>query len=94
MAILSIENIKFDDKHCYVEAIVEDVICTRQQTQLDPAEYGPGLCSTSFSTEDLNVPSDEKEFMKLLEEICPVWQVVDNVHFDRYKIQLASIAND
>lgn len=80
MAILSIEDIQFDDKTCYVQAIIEDVVLTRTQTLIDPPEFGPGLCSTSFNTEDVEIPANEKDFMKLLEELCPAWRVVDKVN--------------
>lgn len=86
MAILSIEDIQIDDNYCYVEAIIEDAVCIRNQTDLDPAEYGPRLCASSFNTEDIEIPIDEAEFKKMLENLCPAWRVIDPPYIDDFEI--------
>ena len=86
MSILSIENLQIDDKCCYVEAIIDDVALIHHQTRFDPPEYGPALCSTSFNTEDVEVPADENEFKKLLEELCPAWRIIDPPYIDDFEV--------
>jgi hypothetical protein len=91
MAILSIEDLQFDDKCCYVEAIIEDSVCTRHQTLYDPPEFGPALCSASFNTEDIEIPSDENQFKQLLEEICPAWRVIDPPYIDDFEVEVHNV---
>jgi hypothetical protein len=91
MAILSIENIRFDDNYCYVDAIIEDAKCIKNQTLIDPPEWGPALCSTSFNIEELDIPVNEQEFMQLLEEICPAWRVIDLPYADDFEDEVHNV---
>ena len=91
MAILSIQDIRFDDNSCYVEAFIEDAKCIKNQTLLDPPEWGPALCSASFNTEELEIPANEQEFMQLLEEICPAWRVIDLPYVDDFEDEVYNV---
>jgi hypothetical protein len=86
MAILSIENLRIGDRYCYVEAIIEDVKCIRNQTHLDPPEFGPALCCASFDPSEMDVPADEQEFKKFLEDLCLAWRVIDSSYVDDFEI--------
>jgi len=86
MAILSIENLQLGKDYCYVEAIIEDAKCIATQTLFDPPEFGPALCATSFDPSEMDVPQDEEEFKKFLEELCPAWRVIDSPYIDDFEV--------
>lgn len=51
-------------KEVTVTAIIDDAVLVYNQTLLDPPEYGPGLCITSFSLEDVDFNLYDKNALK------------------------------
>ena len=77
MAILSIENCWVEKDYCYIEAIVEDFVLTRAQTLIDPPEFGPALCCTSFDPDGEEIPADDKKLIEFLDNRLVNWRPVD-----------------
>jgi hypothetical protein len=77
MQILSIEDMQIDDNYCYVEAIIDESVLVRGQTHLDPPEYGPALCKTSFDPGEITIPEDEHAFKILLESLDLDWRTAE-----------------
>jgi len=47
-----------------VTAIIEDAVLVYHQTLLDPPEYGPALCITSFPLEQIDFNLNDKDALK------------------------------
>jgi len=77
MQILSIEDVLIDDNYCYVEAIIDEAVLVREQTPLDPEEYGPALCKASFDPGDTVLPEDEEQFKQLLVAMDLDWRTAE-----------------
>lgn len=64
-----------------VKAIVDDVILMYPQTLIDPPEYGPALCVTSFFKEDVDFDvhnmDDLKDYL-----INADWEVLRDINID------------
>jgi len=64
-----------------VTAIIDDAVLVYNQTLVDPPEYGPGLCITSFLLEnvdfDLNNEKDLKDFLKDAD-----WEILRQKDYD------------
>jgi len=64
-----------------VTAIIDDAVLVYNQTLVDPPEYGPGLCITSFILEnvdfDLNNEKDLKDFLKDAD-----WEILRQKDYD------------
>jgi hypothetical protein len=64
-----------------VTAIIDDAVLLYNQTLVDPPEYGPGLCITSFLLEnvdfDLNNEKDLKDFLKDAD-----WEILRQKDYD------------
>jgi hypothetical protein len=83
--MIQVENISIDEakQEVTVSAIVDDVVLTYAGSHYDPPEYGPALCTTTFSADCVDV-KNEKEFQKFLESV-DYWEVVDNSdYYDDY----------
>lgn len=77
--VIEIRELTFDGPELLVvEALVDQMVITHHQTQLEPAEWGPAVCrgSMHFSTEDL-MPATDAELCKLLSERVDDWAPVD-----------------
>jgi len=85
MAILSIESRWVEKDYCYIEAIVEDAALAKAQTLIDPPEFGPALCSTSFETNGEEIPSDDKKLIEFLDDRFVSWRPVALPVFDDYE---------
>ncbi len=61
-----------------VKAIVEDMVLVYPQTMEEPAEYGPALCTASFtiSEDDEALPENDDELIEYLEGLDLEWEVV------------------
>ena len=83
--MIQVENISIDEakQEVTVSAIVDDVVLTYAGSHYDPPEYGPALCTTTFSSDCVDV-NNEKELQKFLETV-DYWEVVDNSdYYDDY----------
>jgi len=75
--IIEIRDLCFDGDRLVVEALVDGVVLTRQQSELDPPEWGPALCRGSFLfCDDDTVPATDKEMARLISERIDTWEVV------------------
>jgi hypothetical protein len=75
--VIEIRDLCFDGDRLVVEALVDDVVLTRQQTELDAPEWGPAVCRGSFlfCDEDI-VPATDKEMVRLIAERIDTWEVI------------------
>jgi hypothetical protein len=64
-----------------VTAIIDDAVLIYNQTLLDPPEYGPGLCITSFPLEQIDFNLDDKDALEdfLLDAD---WEVLRHKDYD------------
>lgn len=77
--VIEIRDLSFDGDRLVVEALVDDVVLTRQQSELDPPEWGPALCRGSFLfCDDDTVPATDKEMVRLIAERIDTWEVLGN----------------
>ena len=78
--ITAVNTISIDDNgRVIVYAIVEDSNLVSPQTKLDPPEYGPALCKSSFMLGDEDeIPNNEQNLIKFLQDLDLNWIVVDN----------------
>ena len=77
--VLEIDSLEFDsDGLLRVTAVVDEMVLVRQQTLLDPPEWGPALCRGSFylSDEDLIPPTDAL-LRKLIASRVDDWAPID-----------------
>lgn len=76
--IISIHQIELDeDNQVYVKALIEDAELIQPQTWEDPAEYGPGVCESSFTLdEDDILPDNEYELIEFLENLDLTWDLI------------------
>lgn len=78
--VLSIEELRFEDGGLLVvDAVVDEMVLVRHQSQLEPAQWGPALCRGSFylSDEDL-IPATDAQLRDLLSERVDDWAPVDS----------------
>ena len=77
--VIEIRDLSFDGDRLVVEALVDDVVLTRQQSEWDPPEWGPALCRGSFLfCDDDTVPATDKEMVRLISERIDTWEVITN----------------
>jgi hypothetical protein len=75
--ITLIYNLEQKDDCVNVKAIVEDCVEIYPATNIDPAEYGPALCETTFYLdEDETLPKDEEDLIDYLENLNLDWKVL------------------
>ncbi len=78
-----IYNIDKNGDEVTVEAVIEDMVVLYASTYRDPAEYGPALCSTTFSLEENEIlPRDEDQLIAYLESMNLEWQVIPKEEYD------------
>lgn len=77
--VLEIVDMRFEDgDHLLVEALVEDAVVVRRQTDLDPAELGPALCrGTMYFSDEQLIPPTDADFLRLLSDEVDDWELVD-----------------
>lgn len=77
--VIEIHDLSFDGERLVVKAVVDDAVLTRQQTELDPPEWGPGLCRGSmlFSDDD-RIPVTDREMMRLISDRIDNWEVIED----------------
>ena len=79
--VIEIRDLCFDGDRLVVEALVDDVVLTRQQTELDAPECGPAVCRGSFLfCDDDRIPATDKEMSRLIADRIDNWEVI----FDDY----------
>jgi hypothetical protein len=62
-----------------VVAVVEDMRLVRNQTLLDPPEYGPAVCEAGFYlNEDEQLPEDDDELLTFLSEFDLDWKIYED----------------
>ena len=77
--VIEIRDLSFNGDCLVVEALVDGVVLTRQQTELDEAEWGPALCRGSFFfCDDDRIPATEKEMIRLIADRVNMWEVIGN----------------
>ena len=75
--VIEIRDLCFDGDRLVVEALVDDVVLTRQQSELDPPEWGPAVCRGSFLfCDEDTVPATDKEMVRLIAERIDTWEVI------------------
>ena len=78
--VLEIDSLEFDhDGLLRITAVVDEMVLVREQTFLDPPEWGPALCRGSFylSDEDL-VPATDALLRKLIADRVDDWAPIDS----------------
>jgi len=79
--IYSIE--KNEENEYDVKAVVEDSVQVMEQTLLDPPEYGPAVCTSSFSLdEDESLPDNEEDLIEFLESLNLDWTPLPKDYWD------------
>jgi hypothetical protein len=77
--VIEIRDLSFDGDRLVVEALVDGVVLTRQQSELDPPEWGPALCRGSFLfCDDDRIPATDKEMIRLIVDRIDTWEVLGN----------------
>ena len=77
--VIEIRDLCFDGDRLVVEALVDGVVLTRQQNELDPPEWGPALCRGSFLfCDDDRIPATDKEMIRLIVDRIDTWEVLGN----------------
>jgi hypothetical protein len=87
MSILSIESINLDENCVTVTAVVEDVKIKYFANRIDPPEYQPALCISSFELEEDEVlPVDDHELLEYIESRDLNWEMMeeDDYYYDDY----------
>jgi len=78
MTVLAIENTQFTDTHVTVTAVVDDMRLLYHATHLDPEEWAPALCTTTIELDpEESIPLDEDGFCSYLNDLDPLWQLLD-----------------
>jgi len=76
--VIEIHDLSFHGDRLVVEALVDDMVLTRQQTEFDPPEWGPAVCRGSFLfCDDDRIPATDKEMSRLIADRIDNWEVVD-----------------
>jgi hypothetical protein len=81
MQVLAIEHTLIDGYNVTVTAVVDEMRLIHKSTYLDPDEYAPALCRTSFELDEgEQIPLDEDGFCDYLTLLNPDWELlpVDN----------------
>lgn len=81
MIVLAIEDTFIDGYEVTVTAVVDNMRLIHRSTYLDPEEYAPALCRTSFELDEgEQIPLDEDGFCDYLALLNPDWELlpVDN----------------
>lgn len=78
--VLEILDLYFTpDNQCHVEAVVDDMVLARRQTELDPPEWGAAVCRGSFYLcEDDVIPATDAGVRRLFSDRIDNWEVVDD----------------
>ena len=77
--ITLIYSIDQTDDLVKVTAVIEESRLVYAGGRLDPPEYGPGLCESSFYLEEgETLPDDEDELIDLLESMDLDWELVSD----------------
>jgi hypothetical protein len=76
--VLEINDLRFDGDLLVVEAVVDDAVLVRKQSDLDPPEWGPALCRGTWHMDDeALIPATDAEFMEILSDNITDWAPVD-----------------
>lgn len=81
MIVLAIEETTINGYEVTVTAVVDNMRLIHRSTYLDPEEYAPALCRTSFELDEgEQIPLDEDGFCDYLAKLDPNWELlpVDN----------------
>lgn len=77
MQVLAIEDTFIDGNDVTVTAVVDEMRLIRKSTYLDPDEYAPALCRTSFELDEgEQIPLDEDGFCDYLAKLDPNWELL------------------
>lgn len=81
MQVLAIEDTTINGYEVTVTAVVDEMRLIYRSTYLDPEEYAPALCRTSFELDEgEQIPLDEDGFCDYLAKLDPNWELlpIDN----------------
>ena len=81
MQVLAIEETTINGYEVTVTAVVDNMRLIHRSTYLDPEEYAPALCKTSFELDEgEQIPLDEDGFCSYLTDLEPCWELlpIDN----------------
>ena len=77
--VIEIRDLCFDGDRLVVEALVDGVVLTRQQSELDPPEWGPALCRGSFLfCDEDRIPATDREMSRLIADRTDNWEVISD----------------
>lgn len=77
--VLEIRELRFDGDCLVVDAVVEDMRLERRQTDLDPEEWGPGLCrGTLHFSDEVLIPATDADLMVMLGQNITDWTLIPN----------------
>jgi hypothetical protein len=81
--VQSIEELRFEEDHLVIDAVVDDMVVRYPQTAFEPAEWGPALCRGTFylSDEDL-IPATDAELRAMLTDRVDDWAPIDTYDCD------------
>lgn len=79
MTVLSVEGITiYDNVNVEVTAVVDNMRLAFRSTHLDPEEWAPAICSSSFELcEGEQIPTNESDLCQFLTDLDLEWQLVD-----------------
>jgi hypothetical protein len=83
--MIQVKDISIDEakQEVTVSAVVDDAILIYAGSLYDPPEYGPALCTTTFSNDCVNI-NNKKELQEFLKTV-DYWEVVDDSdYYDDY----------
>jgi hypothetical protein len=80
---MEITNVFVNDRsgEVTVNAVLEDVVLVHPQTLVDPPEYGPAVCVTSFFKEDVDFDVYNRDDLKDYLENAD-WEVLRDIDTD------------
>lgn len=82
MNIIEINSFMIENGIAHVQAVLEDVRRIYPQTLWSPAEYGPGLCHTSFDVDQADtIPIHYPDLIEYLESIPTEWKLIPDQEF-------------
>lgn len=76
--VLEIRDLEFDGDRLLVTALIEDAVLVRQETDLDPPEWGPAVCRGScYLDRSTLIPPTDRELRDLVGELIDDWAPVE-----------------
>jgi hypothetical protein len=78
MTVLSIHEFDIRGDNATVTALVDNMRLAHRATHLEPDEWAPAVCSSSFELhQDEQIPTNESDLCQYLTDLDLDWQLVD-----------------